>query len=242
MIRRLMFSILILCLMPSVLHAQWDFDLATIEAYINDHKKQRSLLLSRSTLEHSNKLLHQYSCEEVVEYGHLNFELDRYTRAFDVIDVMYQSLRTALNVKGTYNTVRDRIGDYRNLLSDFNEQVVKRKHIVPIDTMILSINARAIRRIADEGEYLFKSMGDLILYVTGAAACSASDLMIVLDAINCSMDNIELHINRSYYETWRFIQLRMGYWKSKIYVYHTRQQIVDDAFGRWRNAGFIFKD
>lgn len=62
-------------------------------------QKQRSLLLARSTLEYSNKLLHEYSREEIGEYKELNVDLDRYTRAFDVIDVMYQSLRTVLNVK-----------------------------------------------------------------------------------------------------------------------------------------------
>ena len=42
-----------------------------LEAYINDHKKQRSLLLARSTLEYSNQLLHEYSSEEAVSYTHL---------------------------------------------------------------------------------------------------------------------------------------------------------------------------
>ena len=40
------------------------FDIMSVEAYINDHKKQRSLLLARSTLEYSNQLLHEYSREE----------------------------------------------------------------------------------------------------------------------------------------------------------------------------------
>lgn len=63
----------------------------SVEAYINDHKKQRSLLLARSTLEYSNKLLHEYSRKETASHKELNVDLDRYTRAFDVIDVMYQS-------------------------------------------------------------------------------------------------------------------------------------------------------
>lgn len=77
-------------------HAQWSFDVPSIEAYINDHKKQRSLLLAKSTLEYSNKLLHEYSSKETVKYKELNVDLDKYTRAFDVIDVLYQSLRTSL--------------------------------------------------------------------------------------------------------------------------------------------------
>lgn len=35
----------------------------------------------------------------------------------------------------------------------------------------------------------------------------------------------------------RYIQVRIGYWKSKIYRERTKREIIDGAFGRWRNAG-----
>lgn len=108
-------ALLLITLFPNTALAQWGFDAVSVEAYINDHKKQRSLLLARSTLEYSNQLLHEYSSEEVGKYKELNVDLDKYTRAFDIIDVMYQSLRTVLNVKSTYQTVSDRISDYKNL-------------------------------------------------------------------------------------------------------------------------------
>ena len=76
--------LMMLCLMtlfPSVGKAQLGFDVASLEAYINDHKQQRSLLLVRSTLESSNKLLHDYSSEANVDYKNINKELDKYTRA-----------------------------------------------------------------------------------------------------------------------------------------------------------------
>ena len=229
--RNLLITVVLLALLPGIAKAQWTFDIVSVEAYINDHKKQRSLLLARSTLEYSNKLLHEYSSKE------LNVDLDRYTRAFDIIDVMYQSLRTALNVKNTYTAVSDRIGDYKNLLEDFNEKILKRGRIEPSDALILTINEKAIRDIAHDGEQLYKSVSDLVLYATGAAACSTSDLLTVLEAINQSLDDIERHLNRAYIETWRYIQVRIGYWKSKIYRERTKREILDGAFGRWREAG-----
>lgn len=238
--QRCIIIIMLICLMPGVAKAQWTFDVLSVEAYINDHKKQRSLLLARSTLEHSNKLLHEYTSDEVGGYKILNVDLDKYTRAFDVIDVMYQSLRTALNARSTYSEVSQRIVDYKNLLTDFNEKVVKRKHIELADTLIISINARMIENVAEEGEHLFRSLSDLVLYATGAAACSTADLMLVLDAINNSMDNIEKLLNRGYYETWRYIQLRIGYWKDKVYRKKSKQQIINDAFGRWKDAGYNY--
>lgn len=233
--------VLMIMFLPNVAKAQWGFDVSSVEAYINDHKKQRSLLLARSTLEYSNQLLHDYSQKETGEYKTLNVELDKYTRAFDVIDVMYQSLRTVLNVKSTYENVSERIGDYKRLLEDFNRKVVKRKHIALADTMLLSINARAIKQIAADGEQLYKSVNDLVLYATGAAACSTSDLIMVLEAVNNSLNNIERHLNRAYIETWRYVQVRMGYWKEKVYRTKTKAEILDDAFGRWRKAGKLGK-
>ena len=224
-------------MVPQMTKAQWAFDFVSVEAYINDHKKQRSLLLARSTLELSNQLLHEYSSDATVEYKTLNVDLDKYTRAFDVIDVLYQSLRTSLSVYSTYNTVSDRITDYKNLLEDYREKVLERNKIAVSDTIIISVNLRCIQKIADEGQHLYRSVSDLVLYATGAAACSTSDLLLVLESINTSLDNIERHLNRSYFETWRYIQLRMGYWKEAVYRTKTKRQLIDDAFGRWREAG-----
>lgn len=235
--RTLLLLIALLTLLPGAVKAQWIFDVPSVEAYINDHKQQRSLLLARSTLEYSNKLLHEYSRKEVGGYKELNVDLDKYTRAFDVIDVMYQTLRTALNAKNTYRTVSDRISDYKTMLEEFNDKVLKRGQPEWADLQIITINVQAIEDIAREGEQLYKSISDLVLYATGAAACSTSDLLMVFEAVNMSLDSIERHLNRAYFETWRYIQVRIGYWKSKIYRSKTRQEIIDGAFGRWRGAG-----
>ena len=222
---------------PSLTYAQQD--ITTLEAYINDHKNVRSMLLARSTLELSNSLLHDYSKTAAVEYKELNVDLDKYTRAFDVIDVLYNSLRTSMNAYDTYNTVSTRIRDYKKLLEDYNEKVLKRGKYSITDTLIISVNYRMIDNIYKEGQELYKSLSDLVLYATGAAACSTSELMMVMSSINYSLDRIELYLNRAYFKTWQYVQLRMGYWKESIYRSKTRREILDDAFGRWREAGLL---
>lgn len=217
--------------------AQWNFDIVSVEAYINDHKQQRSLLLARSTLELSNQLLHEYSSEAAVDFKELNVDLDKYTRAFDVIDILYQSLRTSLNVYSTYNSVSDRVGDYKYLLNDYYTKVVERNRMELHDTLIIGISLRCVERIAEDGKQLYRSMSDLVLYATGATACSTSDLLLVLESINQGLDNIERHLNKAYFETWRYIQLRMGYWKESIYLAKDKSQIANEAFRRWRDCG-----
>lgn len=66
--RTTLMIVMLLTLLPNAARAQWGFDVSSVEACINDHKKQRSLLLARSTLEYSNQLLHDYSQKETGEY------------------------------------------------------------------------------------------------------------------------------------------------------------------------------
>lgn len=227
---------LIVSLLPTFVFAQRDA--AALEAYIYDHKEVRSLLLARSTLEASNALLHDYSRDAGLEYREINVNLDKYTRAFDVIDILYQSTRTALNVYSTVNTVSDRISDYKRMLTQYHDKCLSRGDIEPSDTLIISVSYLMIEKVAAEGENLYHSLSDLLTYATGAAACTTSDLMLVLASINRSLDNIEHHLNVAYFDTWRYIQVRTGYWKAKIYNTRTRREIIRDAFGRWRESSY----
>ena len=229
--------VMLVAVFPLETLAQWNFDIVSVEAYINDHKQQRSLLLARSTLELSNQLLHEYSSGAAVDYKELNVDLDKYTRAFDVIDILYQSLRTSLNVYSTYSTVSDRIGDYKNLLNDYYTKVMERNKMELHDTLIIGISLRCVQSIAEDGKQLYRSMSDLVLYATGAAACSTSDLLLVLESINQGLDNIKKHLNKAYFETWRYIQLRIGYWKESVYLRKDKSQIANEAFRRWRDCG-----
>ena len=227
---RYMAIVIMVVAFPLKVSAQWNFDIVSVEAYINDH-------LARSTLELSNQLLHEYSSEAAVDFKELNVDLDKYTRAFDVIDILYQSLRTSLNVYSTYNSVSDRVGDYKDLLDDYYTKVVERNRMELMDTLIIGISLRCVQRIAEDGKQLYRSMSDLVLYATGTAACSTSDLLLVLESINQGLDNIERHLNKAYFETWRYIQLRMGYWKESIYIAKDKSQIANEAFRRWRDSG-----
>ena len=229
--------LMIMMLSPDKAKAQWSFDVGTVEAYITDHKNQRSLLLARATLEQSNKILHGYSADAAKDFKELNFDLDKYTRAFDIIDLLYQSLRTSMNVYSTYNTISDRITDYKKMLSEYNEKVLKRNRMELADTIIIKISYRCIDRISKEGQNLYRSVSDLLLYATGAAACSTADLMLVLESINTGLDNIRFLLNAAYFDTWRYIQVRIGYWKESIYLPKSRSLLLEGAFKRWRESG-----
>ena len=169
--RPLRHIILLLCLTtlcPKTVMAQIvPRDIPTIEAYINDHKKQRSLLLARATLEESNALLHKASKVTHREYRDINLELDKYTRAFDIIDLVYSTVSTGFNVYRTYDNVSEKIGKYKTMLEDFNEKIIQRGRIESADTLLLAVNARAVAHLAEECQNLYSSVCVLAAYARG---------------------------------------------------------------------------
>ena len=212
-------------------------DIPTIEAYINDHKQQRSLLLARSTLEESNKLLHQVSKATHREYRDVNVELDKYTKAFDVIDLVYSTVSTGFNVYRTYDTVSDKIGKYKSLLSDFNDKIVRRGRFETADTLLLAVNVRAVRNLANECQNLYSSVMVLAAYASGKVHCTTASMMLMVENINKSLDRIKSIVNTAYFQTWKFIKARTTYWKSELYRSKTIREVATDALGRWMEAG-----
>lgn len=212
-------------------------DPATIEAYINDHKKQRSLLLARSTLEESNKLLHEASKVTHKEYKEINVELDKYTRAFDVIDLVYSTVSTGFNVYRTYDNVSEKIGKYKTMLSDYNDKIVSRGRIESADTLLLTVNVRAVKNLAKECENLYSSVAVLAAYASGKVCCTTATMMLMVENINKSLDRIKDIVNTAYYQTWKFIQARTSYWKAELYRSKTIKQLADEAISRWMQAG-----
>ena len=237
-IRWLWMLLLMVVLFPKSAIAQvFPRDIPTIEAYIYDHKQQRSLLLTRSTLETSNALLHKASKVTNREYRDINIELDKYTRAFDIIDLVYNTVSTGFNVYRTYDTVSDKIGKYKTMLNDYNDKIIRRGRIETADTLLLTVNMRAIANLAEECQNLYLSVSTLALYASGKVCCTTASMMLMVDNINKSLDRIKEIVNSAYYQTWKFIQARTSYWKSEIYRSKTIRQVAEDAFGRWREAG-----
>ena len=135
--------LLLLMLVPMLARAQYSFDFLSVEALIDDHKRIRSVLMARSGVEQANELLHQYSREANVDYDSLNVKLDKYTKCFDVIDVIYNGGVTVLNVKNTYDDVSYKIGQLESLIETFINERTLRGDIVSSDTLIINACQRA---------------------------------------------------------------------------------------------------
>ncbi len=233
-------AIIMLSLFPSCMRAQVvPRDIPTIEAYINDHKQQRSLLLARATLEESNKLLHRASQVTHRDYRDINLELDKYTKAFDVIDLVYSTVSTGFNVYRTYDNVSDKLGKYKTLLANYNDKIVRRGRFESADTLLLTVNLRAVKNLSKECQNLYSSVVVLAGYASGKVHCTTASMMLMVENVNKSLDRIKDIVNAAYYQTWKFIQARTSYWKSELYRSKTVKEMADEAIGRWLEAGHL---
>lgn len=223
-------------MLPSVVRAQYSFDFTSVEALIDDHKRIRSVLMVRSGVEQANELLHQYSSKATVEYDSLNVQLDKYTKCFDVIDLILTSGVTVINVKNTYDDVSDRIVQLKDLIEDFTTKLTLRGNIVSSDTIIINACGSAVSQVKEDGVRLYQSLGSLVAYATGMTEITTAGLFKVMQDINESLDHIRLVIDHTYYVISRYITIRLNYFKRTLYHPKTIQEMANDAFSRWRRV------
>ena len=88
------------------------------------------------------------------------------------------------------------------------------------------------------------SVFDMWKYGQSAYIPSVAQLQLLYasHSINQSLDNIKKHLNAAYFETWKYIQVRIGYWKAQVYRARSIKEIVDGAFGRWRRNTYLGRE
>ncbi len=217
--------------------AQWSFDVSSVEALIDDHKRVRSVLAARSGLEQANELLHKYSKEAAVDYDSLNVKLDKYTKCFDVIDVIYNSGVTVVNVRNTYSDVSDKISQLSSLIEDFMTQCTLRGNIVSSDTVIVGACRRCVEQVGEDGTQLVNSLIELAQYATGLRHITTEDFFTVMNSINECLDNIRNCIDHAYFVIWKYITIRTHYFKSAV-MYHAKSlgEMCGSAIERWKRG------
>ena len=221
---------------PNKNYAQFGFDFLSVEALIRDHRTIDSVLATRSGVEYANQLLHQYSKEATVDYDSLNVKLDKYTKCFDIIDIIYNSGMTVINVKNTYSDVSDRISQLEQLIEQFVTQCTARGNIVSSDSIIIGACRRAVEQVGADGTELVNSLIELAQYASGLRHMTTAQLLEVIGRINDSLDNIRECIDHTYYVVWKYVTIRTHYFKRSLYNAKTMREMCHDAFSRWKRV------
>ena len=229
----LIISLSVLMLVPSAARAQYLFDALSVEAMIDSHKQVRTWLLARSTIEEANQALHNYSKDLSVDYDSINTQLDRYTKAFDVIDAIINGGMTVGNAVRTYDVTSDRIAKIIDMINVFMDECTLKGNILSSDTLIINACRRTIDSVADDAGFLVSDLGVLAEYATGVKHASTSQFMAVLESINEHLDGIRDNVEGCYRYLWKYIMIRTHYWKKSILFARDLKEMAEDAFGRW---------
>ena len=229
-------AVLLLSLAPLVGRAQFNFDFLSVEAMIDNHKSVRSVLTARSGVEQANELLHDYSQAAAVDYDSLNVKLDKYTKCFDIIDIIYNSGVMVVNVKNTSADVTDKIGQLNALIGDFVNQCTLHGNILSSDRIIIDACNNCVSRVQVDGQQLVNSLYELAQYATGLRHITTEGLLTVIGSINESLDNIRGSIDHAYYVIWKYITIRTHYFKKSLYQAKNIREMCGSAIERWKNS------
>lgn len=230
----ILISFLLLPCFSCVTKAQFGWDIAGVEAFIDDHKDERSVLTVRAVVEQGNKVLHSTSDNTNEKFKNMNEEIDKYTKAFDVIDVVFNTVSTGFNIYHTVDNVSDKIGKYKDMLESYNQKILSRGKIEPADTMLIAINRAAIEDIYFQCNELYKSVTAIATYSSGQFLANTSSINLQIRRIDQCLTRIQQIVNRAYFETYTFILSRIRMWNRRIFVEKSHLTICNERFAEWR--------
>lgn len=226
--------ILLLFLSPrKIMAVDIPTDPASLEAMIHNHKTIKAMLEIRFLAEEGVQAYHRKSMKAMEDHAALNKKLDRYRKCFDIIDLILNGTATGFHAYNSFGNCKKNLEAYYKLLETYRKEILFRGAIWTSDTIILHASQRAVEGVYKGASQLWKSYAELSEIVLGVRNCTTADLMMILNDVNTSIDEIESSIRKSYMELWAYMTVRMGFWKKEIYMARTIREIAQDALGRW---------
>ena len=236
-IRIILLAVVLLLSVPSLLRAQaWMFDIPSVEALIDDHKGQRAVLIARSAIETTNEKLHKNLAAVGVSYDSLNVQLDKYSKCFDIIDIIFTSGQLVINVRQTYNDVKYKVGLLEDLIGDFVADYTLKGDVMQSDLTIVNACREAVQSVVNDGDAIITSLVELSQYALGLRHMTTADLLLVIEKLNSSFEGIRGAVDHAYFVIWRYIQLRTYYVKRAILMAHRPEALCPDALSRWMES------
>ena len=239
---RLLIVMVMMLATMSVQAQMWEFDVPSIEAFVDDHKEVRSEMWVRSVIEEGNALLLKWENDTIKGYRTISDVLDKYDHYFEMLDFIIKGACTVIKVKRTGETVATRLTEMGVLLSDFKSKCLSQGRLESSDVLIIEIGENMVKAIVGDVGELVDTMTKLLVFsgttnVLGLTAMSTTNLMLILENINQCVDNIAAVVNSSYVKLRGYILARMGpFFRRSVYRSRPVIEIGTDALSRWLEA------
>lgn len=234
------YLLILAVLLPLCCKAQGEkpvYDPTAAENYIKMHKQQRTLLLARSGLEQANKTIHEELHITGTKYKEMADSIDKYRKAFDILDLCIQSLKTGFDVYNTFTSVSDGIQEYVRLMNIYKQECLARGNINADDLEILAIFNSALSDTRDDIDEIYASVVDIIGWATARVPISSPVYLQLVIRLDDSLDDLRKTINGATRDMRRYLTIRLGYYKKGLHRQRAKIDIARDAFGRWHTAG-----
>ena len=238
---RTVILLLFLLLAPVRLLA-WGFDVATVEALIQDHKDVRAKMEVRAVVEEGNALLHSWTNDTIKGYKKVNDLLDKYDHYFEILDLILRGAQLVVNVHQYYNNIDSRLEGISKLLHDFNDKCISTGRLETSDILIIEIGQEMVESTYDEVEQMLTSIGDILKYqgvtsAVGILSMPTSEMIKILDNIDNCLCRICKIVNHAYVRIRGYIMARMGpFFRRAVFRSRPVMEVATDALSRWLEA------
>lgn len=221
-------------------------DVLSVEASIDNHKTVvgdfSSGMIAVTALETINAQIHDYSSRMGLQYREVSTNLEKYQKAFDLIDMILKTGSTVVHIKTTYDDCRESINGINALIEDYNRHLLTTMDFEISDTVLVNQVYSSIDAIISEVTELYQSCYELALYVTGKVSCRTLDMMNILNDINERMVEIRTQLRALYTFLYEYLTMRLGFSKRVLLRNYTVKQISADAFDRWKKKAVAVKN
>lgn len=213
-----------------------------VEALHLEHESAISLLTARSALAAVNDGLSSAASAAGIRYDSIRIDLDRYTRMFDIIDKLYNTLHLAFRSANTFSDIEYYASRYADVIRSFIDELDSHGRLLAEDMCLFDYAASAIGGLRSDCEQLystFEGLASYMLPVPGLeqpANCSASTLTYLLSEIDRFLTRISGRLERLYDLSYRYMLMRQGYWPVSV-ITQTKGAIVSSALSRWMEKG-----
>lgn len=219
-------------------HGQISGDEATLAAMIDNHKSIEVVASVRTSVESACKALHVKTGKACLNYDSALVALDKYRRAFDILDLVLKGSATGIRFLSTYNVVKQRVEQCAKLLDDYRQVCINHGNIQITDTVIINTLMRFVQSTRSEVLSFSTTVAELAYYATPASGCTTATLMSIFNSLDASLRNLRMSVNSTYWRLWQYITNRTHFWKPELYQYNPagRAAITSGALARWKES------
>lgn len=206
-----------------------------IDIYVPLHKKTGPAFTARNAVELINSELHHETAKGAKEYRESGDSLGLYYKAFNWVDLTYNTLKFGYNVYNTADIARTRISAIVALLNDYQNEV--RKHgIERDDQVILDIGRELYENVSNDVEDIWTTAAQILGFSAVKVPISTYSMLEDMHILNGSLEHIQYSLNRAWGRLYAFMLARLGWRWDFSYTPLERSAIAEGAIGRWREA------